>query len=55
MHFCTECDNMYYIRLGGENKDKLTYYCRKCGNENNDLIGMEKNICVSSFTLGFPS
>ena len=47
MHFCTECDNMYYIRLGGENKDKLTYYCRKCGNENNDLIGMEKNICVS--------
>ena len=26
MNFCTQCENMYYIRLSGENKDKLTYY-----------------------------
>jgi DNA-directed RNA polymerase subunit M/transcription elongation factor TFIIS len=38
---------MYYIRLGGENKDKLTYYCRKCGHENDEIIGLEENICVS--------
>lgn len=47
MHFCSECGNMYYIRLGGENKDKLTYYCRKCGHENDEIIGLEENICVS--------
>ena len=38
MHFCTVCQNMYYIRLTGENKDQLIYYCRKCGNEDNELI-----------------
>lgn len=47
MHFCTECGNMYYIRLSGENKDKLTYYCRKCGHENDEIVGLEENICVS--------
>lgn len=47
MHFCSECDNMYYIRLSGENKDKLTYYCRKCGHENDELVSLEENICIS--------
>ena len=47
MHFCTVCENMYYIRLTGEEKDKLTYYCRKCGNEDDALISSLENICVS--------
>lgn len=47
MHFCSECDNMYYIRLTGENKDKLQYYCRKCGNEDDQIVVMEENLCVS--------
>ena len=47
MHFCTVCENMYYIRLTGEEKDKLTYYCRKCGHEDDALISSLENICVS--------
>jgi len=37
MHFCTECQNMYYIRIDSETSNKLIYYCRHCGNENTDL------------------
>lgn len=47
MHFCNVCENMYYIRLSGENEDKLTYYCRKCGNEDSSIIPSLENICVS--------
>ena len=51
MHFCTECQNMYYTRLGGENLNKLIYYCRKCGHENDSLSLDPKNICVSKTHL----
>ena len=51
MHFCTVCQNMYYIRLTGENKDQLIYYCRKCGNEDNELIASLENVCVSQTQL----
>ena len=47
MHFCTECDNMYYTRLGGDNQNKLIYYCRKCGHEDDTLSSDPRNICVS--------
>ena len=33
MRFCSNCDNMYYIRINANNTNKLVYYCRKCGNE----------------------
>ena len=33
MHFCSVCENMYYIRIDANNPNKLVYYCRKCGNE----------------------
>ena len=46
MHFCDNCSNMYYIRLSGENKEKLTYYCRNCGNENTNLSA-KTSLCVS--------
>ena len=45
MHFCKICQNMYYIRLTGEEEDQLIYYCRKCGNEDK-LLAIE-NVCVS--------
>jgi DNA-directed RNA polymerase subunit M/transcription elongation factor TFIIS len=51
MHFCTVCQNMYYIRLTGENKDQLIYYCRKCGNEDDELISSLENVCVSQTQL----
>ena len=37
MHFCTNCNNMYYIRINSENPNKLVYYCRNCGDENQNL------------------
>ena len=45
MHFCKNCNNMYYIRLGGENESTLTYYCRNCG-DIDDKISLD-SVCVS--------
>ncbi len=44
MHFCSKCDNMYYIYIPAEDPNKLVYYCRKCGNTD-DMIG-NQNISV---------
>lgn len=45
MHFCSNCSNMYYIRINSDDPNKLVYYCRKCGNEDK-LLAIE-NVCVS--------
>jgi DNA-directed RNA polymerase subunit M/transcription elongation factor TFIIS len=45
MHFCNVCNNMYYIRIDSENTNKLIYYCRNCGNEDN-LLTVD-NVTVS--------
>ena len=47
MHFCTECGNMYYIRLTETNG--IVYYCRNCGHED-DTITID-NIVVSQTSL----
>lgn len=44
MHFCANCDNMYYIRLSEEDPNSIVYYCRNCGHEN-------KNISLNSVTI----
>ena len=44
MKFCNNCSNMYYIKLEGENCNTILYYCRNCGNSNNNL--MEFNKCI---------
>jgi DNA-directed RNA polymerase subunit M/transcription elongation factor TFIIS len=44
MHFCTNCSNMYYIRLSEEDPNSIVYYCRNCGHEN-------KNISLDSVTI----
>ena len=49
MHFCTNCGNMYYIRLSSEGESQLIYYCRKCGHEdttisNTTLVVSKTNI-----------
>ena len=46
MHFCSQCQNMYYIRIDSENVNKLIYYCRSCGNEDK-LLNVD-NVSVSS-------
>ena len=49
MHFCSKCDNMYYIRISEDGGNKLIYYCRNCGNE--DDILTKESICVSNMQL----
>lgn len=44
MKFCTVCDNMYYIGIDAKDSNKLTYYCRNCGNI--DETATTENICV---------
>ncbi len=45
MHFCTECNNMYYLKIMEDNANSLIYYCRNCGHENKTLTA--ENVCVS--------
>ena len=45
MIFCDKCDNMYYMKIGDDNK--LSYYCRNCGNVKDDLN--VKNLRVSFY------
>lgn len=37
MHFCSKCQNMYYISINPKNANQLVYYCRNCGNTDEDL------------------
>ena len=45
MHFCVNCQNMYYVRLDAENPNKLVYYCNKCGTEDKSIIDENVIIC----------
>jgi len=49
MHFCSNCQNMYYIRVNDNNPNQLVYYCRQCGNE--DTAITNDNICVSKLQI----
>jgi DNA-directed RNA polymerase subunit M/transcription elongation factor TFIIS len=45
MHFCENCNNMYYLKIADDNENNLIYYCRNCGNEDTKLTS--SIICVS--------
>lgn len=49
MHFCSNCQNMYYIRIDSTDPNKLEYYCRNCGNE--DKLLATENVCVSKIQI----
>ena len=49
MHFCSECNNMYYIRISSENSNELIYYCRNCGHEDNALT--VDNLTITSLSV----
>lgn len=50
MHFCSECQNMYYLKISDDkNGDTLIYYCRNCGHEDTSLTS--QSICVSETQL----
>ena len=46
MHFCSKCDNMYYISISETDGNSLIYYCQNCGHKD-DLL-TSQNICVSN-------
>jgi DNA-directed RNA polymerase subunit M/transcription elongation factor TFIIS len=49
MHFCSFCQNMYYISIDPSDPNKLIYYCRNCGNKDSN-ISIE-NVTVSKVQL----
>ena len=49
MHFCSKCQNMYYISIDSNNANKLVYYCRHCGNVD-ESISVD-NVTVSKIQL----
>ncbi len=49
MHFCSQCQNMYYISIDPNESNKLVYYCRNCGNKDSDLS--IENVTVSKVQL----
>jgi DNA-directed RNA polymerase subunit M/transcription elongation factor TFIIS len=49
MHFCKNCNNMYYIKIAEASPNVLMYYCRKCGDEN-DTITVE-NVSLSKINV----
>ena len=49
MHFCNQCQNMYYISIDPNDSNKLVYYCRNCGNKDSDLS--IENVTVSKVQL----
>ena len=56
MHFCNKCNNMYYLKVGGEQQtegaDKLIYYCRNCGNEDDTITVDNVSISKINFKKG---
>jgi DNA-directed RNA polymerase subunit M/transcription elongation factor TFIIS len=49
MHFCSECQNMYYISIDPNDSNKLIYYCRNCGNTDSNIS--LSNVTVSNVQL----
>lgn len=49
MHFCSECNNMYYISIDQSDTNKLVYYCRNCGHKDNTLSA--ENVVVTKNQL----
>ena len=55
MRFCKKCDNMYYISIGTDDENSLTYTCRNCGDvdsnaSNEGLCVLDTNFNDSSIT-----
>lgn len=42
MNFCKECENMLYIKISDADENELSFYCRKCGNNEQNV----NNLCV---------
>ena len=46
IHFCRNCENIYSISIDAKDSNKLTYYCKTCG-DINDILTVD-GLCVLS-------
>ena len=48
MHFCNNCNNMFYISINEDDSNQLEYYCRHCGNKESTFNSTTNfnNICI---------
>ena len=55
MHFCSTCQNMYYISISADDPNKLVYYCRNCGNVDNNnstnILMNSQNIFITQINI----
>lgn len=49
MKFCSECNNMYYIKIDDSKASQLLYYCRNCGHQDNNIEN--GGVCVINTQL----
>lgn len=49
MKFCNNCDNMFYISISSLDSNKMIYYCRNCGNTDDNT--MNDSLCVLNTNL----
>lgn len=50
MKFCKVCDNMYYVSIDKNDSNKLSYYCRNCGDIDDAATNQEIQ-CVLNTNL----
>jgi DNA-directed RNA polymerase subunit M/transcription elongation factor TFIIS len=47
MHFCKVCGNMYYLKIAEDDNNNIMYYCRKCGDKDEQIINSTQSFCIS--------
>tara|TARA_B100000795_G_scaffold269562_2_gene259344 strand:- start:17069 stop:17398 length:330 start_codon:yes stop_codon:yes gene_type:complete len=38
---------MYYLKISEENADNIMYFCRKCGDNDTNIINNKESFCIS--------
>jgi DNA-directed RNA polymerase subunit M/transcription elongation factor TFIIS len=38
---------MYYLKISEENVDNIMYFCRKCGDNDTNIINNKESFCIS--------
>lgn len=55
MKFCSECSNMYYIKIDDNQESRLIYYCRNCGNTDNNIENGLVTVTKTDYDIPLPS
>jgi DNA-directed RNA polymerase subunit M/transcription elongation factor TFIIS len=49
MHFCEKCGNMYYLKINDQSDKQLSFYCKNCGHQDDNLT--TKTITILNSTV----